>query len=72
MDGKSTEQKLNTLLRRLYDDDQEVRISAIDQLGDIGDELCLMELRKQLKYISREQEALIIAVGKLKRELHVK
>ena len=72
MDDQSTEEKLNTLLRQLYDDDQNIRINAINQLGDIGDELCLVELRKQRKYFSREQHALIIAVGKLKRELHVK
>lgn len=66
------DQQINDCLSQLYDDDQEVRINAINQLGEIGDELCLKELREQLKYISKEHQALIIAVGKLKKSLGIK
>jgi HEAT repeat protein len=59
-------------LRQLDDEDQEVRINAINQLGDSGDELCLKELRERLKEISKEQMALIIAVGKLKKSKGIK
>jgi HEAT repeat protein len=65
MDGRSTDQQVNKYLRQLYDDNQEIRIIAIDQLGEIGDEPCLAELRKQLNYVNKEHLALIIAVGKL-------
>lgn len=66
------DQQINDCLSQLYDDDQEARINAINQLGEIGDELCLKELREQLKYISKEHQALIIAVGKLKKSLGIK
>ena len=66
------DQLINRYLRQLYDDDQTIRIDAINHLGEIGDEICLKELREQLKYISRELHALIIAVGKLKKELGIK
>jgi HEAT repeat protein len=66
------DQQVNTCLHQLYDDDQEIRINAINQLGESGDELCLKELREKLKFISREHQALIIAVGKLKKELGIK
>jgi hypothetical protein len=66
------DQQVNTYLHQLYDDDQEIRINAINQLGESGDELCLKELREKLKFISREHLALIIAVGKLKKELGIK
>lgn len=70
--AKADTQQINIYLRQLYDDNQETRINAINQLGEIGDELCLMELREMLKYISKEHQALIIAVGKLKKELGIK
>ena len=66
------DRQINIYLRQLYDGDQEIRINAIDHLGEVGDELCLKELRDQLKYISKEHQALIIAVGKLKRTLGIK
>lgn len=65
-------QNIDQYLRQLYDDDQEVRIDAINQLGEIGDELCLKELREVLKYMNKEHQALIIAVGKLKTKLGIK
>jgi HEAT repeat protein len=56
----------------LYDEDNEVRINAINQLGESGDEQCLKELRERLKSLSKEHLALIIAVGRLKKELGIK
>lgn len=64
--------QIDLLLRQLYDDDREIRINAITQLGEVGDEICLAELRELLKYISKEHKALIIAVGRLKKELGIK
>jgi HEAT repeat protein len=66
------DQIISKLIRELDDEDQEVRISAINQLGETGDELCLNELRKRLKDATKEHMALIIAVGKLKKELGIK
>jgi len=66
------DQVINKCIRELDDEDQEVRINAINQLGESGDELCLKELRARLKSISREHLALIISVGKLKKEFGIK
>ncbi len=66
------DQLINNLLRQLDDEIPEVRISAINQLGETGDELCLKELRKRLKDMFQEYQALIIAVGKLKKSLGIK
>lgn len=63
---------INKYIRDIDDENQSVRINAINQLGDNGDELCLKELRERLKIISHEQTALIIAVGKLKKNLGIK
>lgn len=63
---------INSYLRQLDDEDPRVRINAINQLGEAGDELCLQELRKRLKDITPEHQALIIAVGKLKKSLGIK
>jgi HEAT repeat protein len=63
---------INSFLRQLDDEDPTVRINAINQLGETGDELCLQELRKRLREISPEHQALIIAVGKLKKNLGIK
>jgi hypothetical protein len=63
------DQLISKCIRELYDEDQEVRINEINRLGESGDELCLKELRARLKTISNEHLALIIAVGKLKKEL---
>jgi HEAT repeat protein len=69
---KMNDQIITKLIRELDDEDQEVRINAINQLGDTGDELCLKELRERLRNSSKEHMALIIAVGKLKKELGIK
>ena len=63
---------INSLLRQLDDEDPIVRINAINKLGETGDELCLQELRKRLKEISPEHQALIIAIGKLKKNRGLK
>ena len=66
------DESINILLQQLDDEDLNVRINAINKLGETGDELCLQELRKRLKEISPEHQALIIAVGKLKKSLGLK
>ena len=63
---------IDELIRGLDNEDKEVRIEAITHLGDIGDELCLKELRVRMKEISAEHYALVVAVGKLKKKLGVK
>ena len=66
------DQLINIFLRQLDDENIEVRINAINQLGETGDELCLKELRARLKESSREHLSLVIAVGKLKKCLGLK
>lgn len=68
----SDDKQISVLIRNLYDDDQQVRILAINQLGEIGDELCLKELREKLKFLTNEHRALVIAVAKLKMKLGVR
>jgi HEAT repeat protein len=63
---------INNYLKQLDDEDLEVRIDAIRQLGETGDELILKELRTRLKDLTQEHQALIIAVGKLKKSLGIK
>jgi HEAT repeat protein len=63
---------INKYIRELDDEDPEVRINAITQLGETADELCLKELRERLGNISKEHVALVIAIGKLKKELGIK
>jgi hypothetical protein len=64
--------QINSLLADLYSDDHYIRINAIHQSGETADELCLKGLRKQLKYITREHQSLIIATWKLKKKLGIK
>jgi HEAT repeat protein len=66
------DQLINTFIRDLDDEIPDVRINAINQLGDIGDELCLKELRERLRVMTPEHQALIIAVGKLKKNFGIK
>lgn len=68
----SSERIITSYIRELDDENPEIRIIAINQLGEIGDELCLKELRERLKLFSKEHQALIIAVGKLKKKLGIK
>jgi hypothetical protein len=65
-------QQINICLRQLYGDNQETRINAINQHGEIGDAPSLKELWEMLKYISKDHQALIIAVGMLKKEREIK
>lgn len=64
--------QLSKYICQLDDTDQDTRIRAINFLGESGDELCLKELRERLSMVNREHLALIIAVGKLKKELNIK
>jgi HEAT repeat protein len=66
------EKVLTKLIRQLESDDLHKRVKAIKNLGDIGDESCLHELRNRMKYLHDEYMALIIAIGKLKKRLRVK
>jgi HEAT repeat protein len=66
------DQVISILLRQLDDENPEIRINAISRLGETGDELCLIELRKRLKDLTHEHQALIIAVAKLKKSLGIK
>ena len=54
------------------DDDLDERLTAIEVLGENGDEEALRALRKRMTIIAKEHQALVIAVGKLKRKLGVK
>jgi HEAT repeat protein len=56
----------------LADDDLDDRLTAIQVLGEIGDEEALKILRERLAVVNEEITALIVAVGKLKRRLGVK
>jgi len=66
------EEEINHCLRDLFNEDQEVRLNAINQLGEIGDELCLQELNRQLQYVNKEYYALSAAVSKLNTKVGVK
>ena len=68
MDDRS----ISNFVRQLDDEMSDVRINAINHLGETGDELCLKELRMRLKELNKEHLALIIAVGKLKKSLGIK
>ncbi len=48
------------------------RIRAIEALGEIGDEAALAALGARLAPASRELQALVVAVGKLKKRRGVK
>lgn len=61
--------QINQLLRELFDDNQDIRIRAISQLGEFGDDLCLEELKEQLYFIDLERDALLTAIAKLKKKL---
>jgi HEAT repeat protein len=67
----NNDEQISSLLRQMNDEDHTVRINAINELGEIGDELCLRDLRERLKYLTKEHQALIIAVGKLKKKLGI-
>jgi|WetSurSiteA1Bulk_404760.scaffolds.fasta_scaffold215705_2 hypothetical protein len=62
---------INNFLVQLDNEIPEIRINAINQLGETGDELVIKELRRRLKEMTLEHQALIIAVGKLKKSLGI-
>lgn len=68
----SPEEQLAELLAMLESESQQERLTAIRVLGEIGDLVALQKLRERLDPVNRELQALIIAVGKLKKQLGVK
>ena len=72
MTSSTSESKLVKLLNQLDNDNIHKRINAITTLGEVGDELCLQELRDRMKFMHDEYQALIIAIGKLKKRLEIK
>lgn len=60
------------LLDVLESDNLDDRVTAIQALGEIGDAEALQRLRERMKIVSAEHCALYVAIGKLKRKLHVK
>jgi len=65
-------EQIRELLEMLAGDDLDDRLTAIQVLGEIGDEEALKILRERLALVNEEITALIVAVGKLKRRLGVK
>jgi HEAT repeat protein len=65
-------EQVGELLEMLAGDDLDDRLTAIQVLGEIGDEEALKILRERLAVVNEEITALIVAVGKLKRRLEVK
>jgi len=66
------EDQIEDFHNMLTDDDLKTRITAVEFLGEIGNKESLRLLRERLAIIGKEHEALVIAVGKLKRKLGVK
>ncbi len=60
------------LLQAINSPNLDERLTAIEILGEIGDEETLQALRNRLTPVNRELSALIVAVGKLKRKLGLK
>jgi HEAT repeat protein len=70
--GTKKAEPISNLLEMLDSSNLEERVTAIQVLGEIGDEGALKTLRERLRTVSAEHAALIAAVGKLKRKLGVK
>ena len=60
---------IQALLAQLESADREERLAAIDALTHVGDETALAVLRERLSLVSREHQALIIAIGTLRWRL---
>ena len=71
-DKATNKNNISELLKILNSKNINDRVMAIRILGETGDELALEQLRKRMGGVSKEMEALIIAIGKLKRRLGVK
>ena len=65
-------EQIKDLLEMLDSPDLDHRLTAIQVLGEIGDEEALRALRVRLALVNEEITALFVAVGKLKRKLEVK
>ena len=72
MSSSITELNLTRIIKQLDKTDIQKRINVITTLGENGDEICLQELRERMKLMHDEYQALIIAIGKLKKRLGVK
>jgi HEAT repeat protein len=64
--------QIDELIEMLEAEESDLRLNAIQILGEIGDQHALAALRKRMARISTEHQALVIAVGKLKRKLGVR
>lgn len=68
-DSQRDDEALTTLLRQLESGNREERLRAIGRLSEMGDETALEALRVRLHTVSREHQALIIAIGTLRWRL---
>ncbi len=59
------------LIEMVGSEDLDTRVSAIQALGEIGDQEALSVLRERLACVNRELSALVVAVGKIKRRLKI-
>ena len=60
---------LAVLLEQLESPDRQTRLEAIEALSQQGDEAALEAMRERLRLVSREHQALIIAIGTLRWRL---
>ena len=67
--GMDSTEQIGELLEMFTSDDLNERLTAIEVLGEIGDEEAL---RERMAIVAKEHHALVIAIGKLKRKLGVK
>lgn len=70
--GMDSTKQIGELLEMFTSDDLDERLTAIEVLGEIGDEEALRALRERMAIVAKEHHALVIAIGKLKRKLGVK
>ncbi len=63
---------ISKLIKMLNSENLDDRVIATHILGEEGDLKALTRLRERLSYTGKELQALVIAVGKLKRKLGVK
>lgn len=63
------DEELAQLLAQLESPDRETRLAAIEALTRMGDEPALEAMRDHLRRVSREHQALIIAIGTLRWRL---
>jgi hypothetical protein len=68
----SDPEETNKLLEMLSSSDLGNRLFGIEILGEVGDERVLHALRERMNDVAKEHQALVIAIGKLKRKLGIK